>query len=430
MTRSSLRWAAIVLGGAAVALGVALFLRLPGERTKPADDESAGAAFEAVGFDDLPGWDTDDPAEALAAFRRSCERIAPLADDAPAHPAALISTEAPDGGAAFGRIRDWRAACAAAGKAPSARAFFESQFRPLRILDRRRTPTGRRQRLVAEGRFTGYFEPFYPASASRTPTFSAAVYTRPDDLVTVDLGRFRSELKGQRLAGRAVDGVLDPYPDHAAINAGAIAGRARIIAYMKPTDLLFLQIQGSGRLDLDGRMLRVGYDGGNGRPYKAVGKTLIEMDALTRDAVSMQSIRAWLDAAPEPEARKVRESNESFVFFRVLGEATDAALGPPGAEGVALTAGRSLAIDPRYTPFGAPVFVDISGDPGTGRAPIRRLLIAQDTGGAIKGPVRGDIFVGSGEAAGEAAGVLNATGEMYVLLPVAVADRLVAGQRR
>ena len=281
----------------------------------------------------------------------------------------------------------------------------------------------------AQGRYTGYFEPFYEASPYRTSVYSAPVYTRPADLITVDLGRFRPELAGQRIAGRVVDGVLDPYPDHAAINGGALAGRARVIAYMRPSDLLFLQIQGSGRIKLSDTELRLGYDGANGRPYTAIGRTLIDMGALSKEAVSMQTIRDWLDRAPAAEARTVRESNESFVFFRVLDTLADPSLGPLGAQGVQLTPGRSLAVDPRYTPYGAPVFISIDGDPALRRTSIRRLMIAQDTGGAIKGAVRGDIFSGSGPRAGEVAGRLNETGEMFVLVPAPLAERLAKKPR-
>jgi membrane-bound lytic murein transglycosylase A len=312
----------------------------------------------------------------------------------------------------------------------AARAFYELHFEPLKLSARMRpvakSPPGASEKIEGEGRFTGYFEPHYPARASRTEEFSAPLYARPDDLVMVDLGRFRAELAGQRIAGRVEDGALNPYPSHAEINAGALAGKARILAFMRPVDLLFLQIQGSGRLTTPDGGIRVGYDGANGRPYTAIGRTLIEMGALTRETVSMQTIMDWLEKAPPPDAQRVRESNESFVFFRVLDDLADDALGPLGSQGAQLTAGRSLAVDPRYAPLGAPVWVSIDGEDG--QAPLRRLFIAQDAGGAIKGPVRGDIFFGSGPEAGEAAGGFNEIGEMIVFVPKTVAARRANGR--
>lgn len=432
-----------------VGIAALYFSGVLGDRKKPsAQDgfEPVGAAFELASFRDLEGWRADDPSAAAPALLRSCARLASRPDDAPANPSELLGESAPPGASLAGRVGDWRAACGAAAdlvarpfeddraRASAARAYFETHFQPVRLLERRRAvaggpAAGRADILAPQGRFTGYFEPSYEASPVRTDEFSAAVYARPADLVTIDLGRFRPDLAGQRIAGRVADGVLDPYPDHAAINGGALAGRARVLAYMRPSDLLFLQIQGSGRLRLDGDELRVGYDGANGHPYTPIGRTLIDEGALAREKVSMQTIRAWLDGAARDEARRVRETNQSFVFFRVLDQLPDPALGPLGGEGVQLTAGRSLAVDPRYTPYGAPVWVSIDADGEKNRDAFRRLLIAQDTGGAIKGPVRGDIFVGGGPAAGEIAGAFNEMGEFHVLLPVAVARRLARPPR-
>lgn len=429
----------IALSAALAVAAAALFVFLRREREPreavEIDYVTVGAVLELASFADLKGWRTDDAAQTLAAFGRSCERMMAAADDAPVNPDEQLGVGVPS---LAGAVGDWRASCAETARllslrfadpyarASAARAFYETYFRPVRIKARQEpgpgAPIGASGRIEATGRFTGYFEPTYAARMTADPAFSAPVYARPDDLVMVDLGRFRPELSGQRIAGRIAAGALDPYPTHADINKGALDGKARVLAYMRPSDLLFLQIQGSGRLALPQGELRVGYDGANGRPYTAVGRTLIEMGALTRETVSMQTIREWLDRAAAADAARVRESNESYVFFRALDALPDPALGPLGAQGAQLTAGRSIAIDKRFTPLGAPVFVSIDGEEG--EAPIRRLLIAQDTGGAIKGPVRGDIFIGAGEEAGEAAGVFNEFGEMYVLTPVAVAERL------
>jgi membrane-bound lytic murein transglycosylase A len=429
--------AAILVAAILVAIGAIAytFVRAGKQPAEPHPDDAyelTGAVYELADFSDLAGWRLDGATESVPAFIRSCRRILAMPADAPlAMPQTQLSAIA-------GAAGDWRAACEEASRleaqryadanarTSAIRAFFEFHFRPVRIISRLSPKpdgpaAGDADRLTPLGRFTGYFEPFYEATSERTPEFSAPVYARPDDLVTVDLGLFRPELAGQRIAGRVIEGALDPYPDHASINAGALAGRARILAWMRPTDLFFLQIQGSGRLSLQGAELRIGYDGANGRPYTAIGRTLIAMGALTRKTVSMKTIRDWLDKARDADARAVRESNESFVFFRVLDSLPETDLGPLGAEGTQLTPGRSLAVDPLYVAYGTPVWVSIAGSPESGKEPVRRLLIAQDTGGAIKGPVRGDIFVGSGPMAGDVAGGFNEIGEMYMLLPVQLA---------
>ncbi|MCA8889511.1 MAG: MltA domain-containing protein, partial [Parvularculaceae bacterium] len=171
---------------------------------------------------------------------------------------------------------------------------------------------------------------------------------------------------------------------------------------------------------------RVGYDGANGQPYTAIGRVLIEKGALQREDVSMQSILAWLQNATDEEARAVREANQSYIFFRVLDDLPHPDLGPIGSAGVQLTAGRSLAVDPRYAAYGAPVWVSIPGDSATRKDPVRRLLIAQDSGGAIKNAVRADIFVGSGDLAGDVAGGFNERGELFLLTPAKIVERLPA----
>ncbi len=395
------------------------------QKAPPPEPVLAGVSFSVSDFAALPGWRDHDPSLALAAFARVCALRNAAPDDAPANPhEALMRADASLGGT----IADWRAPCAAALTAglgaQAARAIFETHFTPV-SLAARLTPGGDPEgppTIERTGRFTAYFEPAYPASDQQTEEFSAPVLARPADLVTADLGAFREGLAGDRIAGSVVDGVLQPYPDHAAINAGALVGRAEIIAHMRPTDLLFLQIQGSGRLHLPGGELRVGYDGHNGHQYTPVGRTLIEEGALTRETVSMQTIRGWLDAATPAAAARVRESNRSYIFFRRLDGLPDPSLGPLGAAGSQLTPMVSLAVDPRFTPLGAPVFVEIEG--GAETAPIAALMIAEDRGGAIKGPVRGDLYAGSGEAAGAFAGGFNRMGTMTVLLPKGVAARL------
>jgi len=395
--------------------------------------------LKRLSFDEIDGWRADSQAEVLPVFLRSCERIAVLADDAQVNPVEALGPELTIENLS-GFAADWRSACKEAERingfsyadelafSSSVRVFFETSFVPFRVLAVRHPDSeatrDRRPIIEETGIFTGYFEPIYRAFPFRTEEFDAPVYARPDDLVMVDLGVHREELAGQRIAGSVKNGRLIPYPDHKEINDGALEERAKVLGWMESTDLLFLQIQGSGRLQFrNGDTLRVGYDGQNGHPYTAIGKPLIEMGEIPREEMSMQAIRAWLDQASPEEARRVREMNASYVFFRELAD-LDPDLGPLGATEVQLTPGRSIAVDRRFHALGAPVWISIDGDNSVLKDDVRRLFIAQDTGGAIRGPVRGDLYIGSGAEAGDVAGPLNAPGEMVVLLPMQVADRL------
>jgi membrane-bound lytic murein transglycosylase A len=248
------------------------------------------------------------------------------------------------------------------------------------------------------------------------------LYGRPPDLVSVDLGSFREDLKGRRIAGRVEEGKLVPYADRQAIEQGALAGHDLELVWVDdPIDAFFLQIQGSGRVRLaDGGELRVGYAGENGHPYYAIGRELVKRGALRKEEVSMQSIRRWLEEHPD-EAPAVLATNASYVFFQVIeGE------GPLGAEGIPITAGRSLAVDRKHWPLGVPLWVDTAApaaQKGAPDRPLRRLVIAQDTGGAIRGPIRGDVFWGASDEAAEIAGRMKHPGRLWVLLPKELAER-------
>lgn len=363
----------------------------------PTDERLAWTPTE---FAALPGWADDCHAEALPALRRSCERLARRAD-----------TDSLGAGGLAGTVADWRPVCAALAAladGTEARAFLERWFTP--------------HRADAEGLFTGYYEPTLAAAPRRSDAYATPLHARPDDLVSVALGDFRADLAGERVAGRVVDGRLRPYPSRREIAAGALDGRGLEIAWAAdPVDAFFLQIQGSGRLAFaDGTVARVGYDGQNGRPYTAIGRVLAAEGALAREEVSMQSIRAWLAANPD-RAEAVMNANASYVFFRPI-----AGDGPIGAQGAALTPGRSLAVDLRFTPLSVPVWVDTTAPTpdGAGARPLRRLMVAQDTGGAIRGPMRGDVFWGAGAEAAAVAGRMNSRGRYYLLLP-----RSLAGDR-
>jgi membrane-bound lytic murein transglycosylase A len=343
-------------------------------------------------FSDLRGWNNDNSAAALAAFLKSCAELDRRPDSGAVGPAALGMTAAA-----------WRKPCAAARTTPAndaaARAFFTAQF----------TPYLAGNDKDSEGLFTGYYEPLLHGARERGGKYQTPLLKRPPDLVMVDLGRFRPAWHGERIAGRVVSGNLVPYPSRAEIERGALdADRLALFWVDDPVDAFFLQVQGSGRVALpNGTQMRLGYDGQNGQPYVAIGKKLIERGALTADQVSLQSIRAWIAAHPD-QANALMDENPSYVFFREL-----AGDGPLGSEGVVLTAGRSLAVDRNFIPLGVPVYLAIDDDP----SPLQRLMVAQDTGGAINGPVRGDVFWGFGADAETRAGNMRARGKYYLLLP-------------
>lgn len=370
---------------AAAALLIALTALALWMLRRPRGERPDGRVLTPATFADLPGWEEDDPSAALAAFRRSCRRLRSEVN--------------------------WSPACEAAAQATSPRAFFESNFQPFAV-----SAGG-----DPEGLFTGYYEPLLQGSRKRSDRYRVPLYVRPPDLVMVDLGEFREELKGQRIAGRVEEGDLVPYPDRKAIEEGALSGRDLELVWVDdPADAFFLQIQGSGRVRLDdGSEMRVGYAAQNGHPYFAIGKDLVERRAMPKDEVSMQSIRRWLEQNPDL-ADGVMARNASYVFFEELkGRLKED--GPLGAQGVPLTPGRSLAVDLKHWTLGTPVWLDTrapSPRQGEPDRPLRRLMVAQDTGGAIRGVVRGDVFWGHGGEAAEVAGRMKHPGKMWVLLPL------------
>ena len=365
--------------------------------------------LEPASFSDLAGWKEDALEEAVPVFLRSCQVLAGQPDDASL-----------GGGGIAGTAGDWKPVCAAAAKLPAgdraaARRFFATALRPWSVRNHR-NPVGL---------FTGYYEPLLRGSRRRHGRFTVPIYARPPELVMVDLGRFRDALKGQRIAGRVVKGDLLPFPDRHAIDAGALAGRKLEIAWVDdPVGAFFLQVQGSGRVRLeDGQELRVGYAAQNGHPYTAIGRELVARHALAAKDVSLQTIRAWLEAHPD-QAREVMERNASYVFFQFF--KSTRGNGPLGAQGTPLTPGRSLAVDLGRHALGVPVWL-VAGAPspraGEPDRRLRRLLIAQDTGGAIRGPVRGDVFWGFGPDAEAIAGRMKNRGKMWLLLPKTVTPK-------
>jgi len=373
-------------------------------------------------FQALPGWQDDKLAAALPAFLIACGTILKKKDDQP------VTNKGGNIEAYrqyFGSVGDWRQPCTAAalvepGNEAAAKTFFEAWFTPYLAANNDQE----------QGLFTGYYEPELRGSHTYSPDFPVPLYRRPADLITVDLGLFREEWRGQRLAGRVQGRRLLPFASRAEINDGALSEQGLELVWVDdPVDAFFLHVQGSGRIVLeDGSVLRVGYAAQNGHDYVSIGRRLIKRGAMEKDAVSLQTIRAWLRAHPDA-ATALLEENPSYVFFQELvapaNGGTGSPTGPIGAQGVPLTPGRSLAVDRLFLPLGIPLWLDTQ-DPLDAERSLRRLVIAQDTGGAIKGPVRGDIFFGFGAQAEAQAGRMNARGRYYLLLPKSIAARDLA----
>lgn len=349
---------------------------------------SSGLKLDPVTFADLPDWDKGRQFEALTAFRRSCRKLAALPADAPV---------GPDGFA--GQASDWLVACRSAsiigaGEDDSARLFFQHLFRPYRLSDANDGD---------QGFLTGYYLPRVRGSREHRPGFDVPLYRRPPDLVTGDDGRL----------GRMADGRLQPYYTRAEIDSGALTGKGLELVWLaSPIDAFFVSIQGSAEISLsEGGKMRLGVASSNGRSYTAIGRVLVERGEMRVEDVSMKTITDWMLAHPD-ESQALMEKNQRYIFFQEVSNE-----GPVGAEGVVLTAGRSLAIDPNYLPYGAPVFLDSYDTKGT---PWRRLMLTQDTGAAIKGPLRGDVYWGDGEVAEATAGKMKSPGRFYLLLPIGV----------
>ena len=275
-------------------------------------------------------------------------------------------------------------------------------------------PDGSREGLV-----TGYYEPVLRGSRSPSGTFRFPVYGVPEDLVVIELAGLHPELQNLRLRGRLEGRRVVPYYPRAEIDAPGRRFGAPILAWVSdPVELFFLQIQGSGQLELEsGARMRIGYADQNGHPYSSLGRYLIERGELSFEQSSMQGIKAWAHANPE-KLRAALDHNASYVFFRELpspGTAAGAAEGPPGAAGVALAAEFSIAIDPRYIPLGAPVYLATTYP--LSERPLERLVIAQDTGGAIRGATRADLFWGTGPDAGGRAGRMRQRGALWLVWP-------------
>lgn len=344
--------------------------------------------YTRVDWNAIDGWRDDDLREAWSAFVSGCNVLKAR--------------------------RDWQAVCAPALQAPvrdaaAARQFFETQFEPWRIAydDERGTASD-------TGLITGYYEPLLDGARQRGGRFRVPLYGVPEDLLSVELGDLYPQLKGERVRARLSGRRVIPYYERAALDAAPSLQGKELAWIEDPVDAFFLQVQGSGRVRLpDGAVLRLAYADQNGQPYKAIGRYLVQKGELTVEQANAQGLRAWLAAHPDRQ-REVLNANPSFVFFRAE-TLKDPSLGPKGALGVPLTAGRSVAVDPRNLPLGAPLF--LATTEAGGDRPLRRLVMAQDTGGAIRGVVRADLFYGLGQAAGEQAGLMRQQGRLWLLWP-------------
>lgn len=350
----------------------------------PAAAKPAAATYAKVDWNTLPAVSDTDLQAGFAAWRSSCTR---LKNDATwAKPCATASTVSDKDASAI-------------------RAFLQ------RDLDVYSLRAGGHR---ADGLITGYYEPIYPGSLTRTDTATVPVYGTPDDLVVVQLDSVYPELKGKRLRGRVEGKVLKPYDD-----AGSIASKgakAPVLAWLTdPMDLQLLQIQGSGRVRLaDGKQVRLAYAEQNGQPYRAIGRWLVEQGELKKEDVTMDAIRAWAKAHPTRVPELLR-SNPSYVFFV---RSADSPEGPRGSLNVPLTAGYSVAVDRTVVPLGSLLWLSTTRPDGT---PVVRPVAAQDTGGAIAGEVRADLYWGSGDAAGKLAGDMKQQGNLWLLWPKGVA---------
>jgi membrane-bound lytic murein transglycosylase A len=380
---------------AATAALLVLNLPSPGSAAPAAGPFRVGdAILEPVDAARLPGFPGPDAAQALAAFRRTC-----LTTPAAAQPATVT-----------GSVADLAVACARAASEADAARFFAEAFDAYRVV-RPATEGGAERRT---GFLTGYFEPELVGSMTPSPDFPTPVLARPDDLVSLEPGETRPGLDPTLRAARRVGDAFEAYPDRAAIEDGALGPRARPLLYLRDAvDLFVLQVQGSGRVRLpDGRSVRVLYDGRNGRPYTSIGKLIVAEGHLPLDGLTLARWTGWLRAHPD-HARRLMRANASYIFFR-LAEIEDPSLGPPGAAGIPLSPGRNLAVDATLWRYGLPFWLEgrIDGESTPGR-----LVVAADTGSAIVGPARGDLYLGTGAEAGIRAGNLRDAVGFVVLLP-------------
>lgn len=361
--------------------------------------------IRALTFNRLPGWQQANTKNSMLAFKVSCN---------------VFLKQDPDksvGSDYFNlNAKDWYPACQDAMKLKSltsqnTKQFFEKWFVPVEFVEKK----------PVEGLFTGYYMPLLKGSLTRTKQYHVPLYDVPSNLLTINLGLFANDLKNRNIVGRIKGSRIVPFYTRAEINHGAIENKARVVAWLDSLiDRSFLEIEGSGLIQLkNGKQMAVSYSGQNGAPYTALAKVLIDKGVMTRDNASMQHIRSYLASHPD-EIDTVLNTNKSFVFFQKLKQSV--AL---GAQGIALTPGYSLAVDRRWIPLGIPLWLNTTrphhqlDEPRT----LQRLMIAQDTGGAIRGMVRGDVYWGAGDKAESIAGKMKNYGNYWIMIPKNTIER-------
>ncbi|OHV80012.1 murein transglycosylase A [Mesorhizobium sp. ORS 3428] len=363
---------------------------------------SLSSAFSQKSFADLPGWDDDDQLAAFAAFRRS------------AFHAPVKSYRTGSLGVAFDAFAEAYAEARSVAPAnrSEARSFFERHFVPMMVAAENN----------GAGLVTGFYEPEVEASPVRTERFTVPLLSRPANLIDIDDNNRPDGMDPYLAFARETPAGPVEYFDRGEIERGALSGRKLEIAWLADkVDAFFIHVQGAARLKMpDGRVHRVTYAAKSGQRFTGPGKTLIEAGEIPLEKVTMQSIRAWFKAHPD-RVDEILWRNRSYIFFRDA-PVEDAALGPIAAAKVPLTPGRSVAVDRLLHTFGTPFYIDAPTLTAFDQRPFRRLMIAQDTGSAITGPARGDLFAGSGDAAGEIAGVVRNAADFYALVPRALLD--------
>lgn len=383
LPRSSL-FAALLLLAACAPLPQKVTPCTPCKEAEPA--KPTEPPLQVAQYSDLPGWQEDDLMPTFQAFVNQCSSLQ--------------------------KQVLWRSSCAGARSlaetAPDStavRTWFEVNLQPWQLVN----PDGSKSGLV-----TGYYEPILQGSRKQKPPYETPVFGVPDDLIVVDLSELYPDLKHMRLRGRLEGRKLVPYYSRAEWSIQEMR-RTPLLWVSDPIDFFFMQIQGSGQIELDdGSRIRLNYADQNGHPYRSIGRWLIDQGELKPEQASMQGIKQWARANPK-RLQELLNTNPSLVFFRELKAEGS---GPQGAMGIALTPERSIAVDPRHTPLGSPVWL-VTSYPNAqpDEKPLQRLMLAQDTGGAIRGPVRADFYWGSGPSAGNQAGKMKQSGRMWVLLP-------------
>jgi membrane-bound lytic murein transglycosylase A len=377
----------LLVSAICVAFGMVACTTVPPE-TRPAPERPPVKPVETlkpVSFAELPGWQQDDFRQVWPALLASCQVLV--------------------------KKPDWKEPCEVArdvnpSDTKAIRVFLESFFVPHRVAN----VDGTEQGMV-----TGYYEPLLRGARKRGGPYQTPLHGVPDDLLTIDLGSVYPELKNLRLRGKLVGRKVVPYPSRGEMDQVNSLNGKEILWVDDPVEAFFLQVQGSGRVQLTDtkETVRLAYADQNGQPYKSIGRYLVDKGEMTLAQASAQSIKSWVAANPG-RRQEILNANPSYVFFKEE-KLADPQLGPKGALGVPLTSQRSIAVDPQFIPLGAPVFLATT-QPDSNR-PLQQLVMAQDTGGAIRGAVRADFFWGFGANAGENAGKMKQTGRMWVLLP-------------